>query len=260
MNDVAMLRGAEPRKILQTIIDQKAIATMTYSSGGKWHVAKVQPTGIGANVLEVELIAGKKPYPVNIHISDSVGISIKYGYGKFIFKTKIVGLEPPSQAYSGGKVVLALPRQVEMVGRRSYFRARVPQSLSVEVLLSHHGTGSSTHKSCQRCWSGELVDISAGGMQIAFDSAGCPQLRSGQFVSLTLTPTPGEPAIVLTAQVRNSFPAADDKSVCIGLQIVGLEANPEGGFILSRLAEIVEHYHRMNQAYSKQALMNMPQT
>ena len=55
MNEVVMLRGAEPREILQTVIEKKTPAIMSYLSRGKWHVAKVLLTGLGANRFDVEV-------------------------------------------------------------------------------------------------------------------------------------------------------------------------------------------------------------
>jgi hypothetical protein len=113
MNELIMVHGAEPRKILQNIIDEKMPAIMTYLSKGKWHVAKVLPTNLGANRLTVEVIMGEKPQPINIEVEQPVGMSIKYGYGKFIFDTSVINLEPAKDAASGGAVVLALPERVE---------------------------------------------------------------------------------------------------------------------------------------------------
>ena len=36
--------------------------------------------------------------------------------------------------------------------------------------------------------------------------------------------------------------------LCLGLQIVGLEASEEGRQVLSRLAKVVECYHQINQS------------
>ena len=46
-----MLRGAEPREILQTIIEKKTPVVMSYLSRGKWYAAKVLLTGLGAKRL-----------------------------------------------------------------------------------------------------------------------------------------------------------------------------------------------------------------
>ena len=55
-----------------------------------------------------------------------------------------------------------------------------------------------------------------------------------------------------TAQIRNVLPTADHAALCVGLQIVGLEASEEGRHVLSRLATVVERYYDINQSGAKQ--------
>jgi len=275
MNEVAMLRGAEVRNILQTVIGKKVPAIMSYLSKGKWHVAKVQPTNLGANRLAVCVLPGKKPHPINVQVYQPVGISLKYEYGKFIFETKVVALEPSLGATSGGTIVLAVPERIEIVQRRSYFRVDVPRSLRVNVLLWHRGKnhipgsvardpdeGRATSDEPQNYRQGKLVDISAGGAQIAVPhqlnsgspliGAGRGDFKKGQFIGLRFTPMPYETPLMLNAQIRNILPTADEKSTCLGLQIVGLEASREGRGVLRRLCNVVERYYQINQSSAKQ--------
>jgi len=265
MNEVAMLRGAEVRNSLQTIIGKKVPAIMSYLSKGKWHVAKVQPTNLGANRLAVCVLPGKKPHPINVQVYQPVGISLKYEYGKFIFETKVVALEPSLDATSGGTIMLAVPERIEIVQRRSYFRVDVPRSLRVSVLLWHRGKnhipgsvardpdeGRATSEQPQNYRQGKLVDISAGGAQIVVDAGQRGDFKKGQFIGLRFTPMPYETPLMLNAQIRNILPTADEKSMCLGLQIVGLEASREGRGVLRRLCNVVERYYQINQSSAKQ--------
>jgi hypothetical protein len=126
MNEVAMLQGAEPRRILQSVLEKKVPAILTYLSRGKWHVAKGQVTDIGACSLNVRIFRTKKPHPLNIRVDQPVGLSLKYGYGKLIFETKVIALEPSFDGGSGGTLVLEVPGRIQVVQRRSYFRVDVP--------------------------------------------------------------------------------------------------------------------------------------
>jgi hypothetical protein len=51
----------------------------------------------------------------------------------------------------------------------------------------------------------------------------------------------------VSAQIRNVLPTADGSAVCLGLQLVGLEASVEGHQTLTRLARTVDQYYHMNQ-------------
>jgi hypothetical protein len=263
MSDVMMLHGAEPREILQTAIEKKVPAIMSYLSNGKWHVAKILLTTLGANRLDVHILLIKKPHPMNIRVDQPVGISLKHGYGKFIFETKVVALEPSLDTTSGGIVVLAVPDSIEIVQRRSYFRVDVPRSLKVNVLVWHRSRRESKVVNCSQhsigdCWQGRLVDISAGGAQVALDAGEKPDFRKGQFIGLTFTPLPYEKPLMFNAQIRNILPTADSKSICLGMQIVGLEASLQGRQVLSRLVGVVERYYQINQSSAKQPVSARP--
>jgi len=266
MNEVVMLRGAEPRRILLTVIEKKVPAIMSYLSRDKWYVAKVLLTDIGACRVNVKLSPTRKPHPINIRVDQPVGVSLKYGYGKFVFGTKVVGLEPSGDGTSGGTIVLALPDRIELVQRRSYFRVDVPKSLKVNTLLWHRGqkeadpkhnkgrpeTDGDDQVPASHYWQGKLIDISAGGTQVAIDAVQREEFKTGQFIGLRFTPMPYETPLMFNARIRNILPTADGESVCLGVQIVGLEASFEGRQILQRLCNVVERYYQINQSSIKQ--------
>ena len=287
MNKVMLLRGDEPEKILQTAIDKKVPAIMSYLSKSKWHVAKVLLTGLVGDRLSVDSATSKKKqHPLNIQANQPVGISFKYEYGKFVFDTTVVGFEPLSSPEAdegwGGTMIIAVPDRIEVIQRRSYYRVDVPESLKVKVIMWHRSgrreakkqiedAAEDVHNYCQ----GRLVDISAGGAQVVVsysDQADCPasvrreskgnasrtfcagelDFRKGQFVGMRFTPMPYETPLVVSAQIRNILPTADGKSASLGLQIVGLEASPEGREVLVRLISIVEQYYQINQSGARQ--------
>jgi hypothetical protein len=260
---------------------------MSYLSKGKWHVAKVLLTELVGDRLSVDSATSKKKqHPLNIQANQPVGISFKYEYGKFVFDTTVVGFEPSSNPEAdegwGGTMIIAVPNRIEVVQRRSYYRVDVPESLKVKVIMWHRSgrreakkqiedAAEDVHNYCQ----GRLVDISAGGAQVVVsysDQAGCPasvrqeskgdtsrtfcagelDFRKGQFVGMRFTPMPYETPLVVSAQIRNILPTADGKSASLGLQIVGLEASPEGHEVLARLIGIVEQYYQINQSGARQ--------
>jgi hypothetical protein len=266
MNEVITPRGVDPEKILQIAIDTKVPAIMSYLSRDKWHVAKVLLTKLDGDTLSVESTISRKQRPINIRVDQPVGISFKHGYGKFLFDTTVKSLEPSTDPetnrQSGGTIVLAFPDKIEVIQRRSYFRIDVPKSLNVKVLLWHR-TGKrgqadpkrDTTSEMNNCCPGRLMDISAGGAQIVVPNqtdTGKASFKKGQFISMRFTPLPYETPLILSAQIRNVLPTADEQHVSLGLQIVGLEASSEGREVLSRLIGIVEKYYQINQSGVKQ--------
>jgi hypothetical protein len=63
---------------------------------------------------------------------------------------------------------------------------------------------------------------------------------------------PYEKPLMLNARIRNVLPTADGKSNCLGLQIIGLEASPEGRRVLTRLIDIIKRYYQINQSSARQ--------
>jgi len=278
MNDVMTPRGVEPGKILQIAIENKISAIMSYLSKEKWHVAKVVLADLVGDRLSVESeAANKRQRPINIRVGQPVGISFKYEYGKFVFDTSVVGLEPSrgpeGHREGGGTIVLAAPDKIEVVQRRSYFRVSVPESLKVQVLLWHRSGKreernriQDTAEEMRNCCHGRLIDISAGGAQVVVpqQNLSSPEqgadlaaalaagFKKGQFVGMRFTPLPYETPLMLSAQIRNVLPTADGQNASLGLQIVGLEASPEGREVLTRLIGVVERYYQINQSGVKQ--------
>jgi hypothetical protein len=279
MNEAAMLSRVEAREILRTVIEKKTPAVLSYLSKGKWHVAKVSLTSLGANSLDIRVSSREmdsisqkshqmltpKPSLINIQVNQPVGISLKYGYGKFIFETTVVAVQPSTEPTSGPTIVLMVPERIELVQRRSYFRVDVPSSLKVNVMLWHRRYTEEMAETQQietqtldsrrmpqgSYWQGKLIDISAGGLQVVVDKEQKPDFIRGQFIGLRFTPMPYEMPLMFDAQIRNILPTAGGKSICLGLRIVGLEASPEGRQVLQRLCNIAEHYYQINQCTIK---------
>lgn len=258
MSEIAMLEGRESLSVLQTVTGERAPAIMSYLSKDKWHVAKVVMRELSGDKLYVEgCHASGRPHPINIRAQQPVGVNFKHAYGKFVFDTSVVALEPSSDPEAGGTIVLAVPDRIGVIQRRSYFRVNVPESLKVKVVLWHRTSQHKTKGSGHEYFEGRLMDISAGGAQLTVpmkasgssDLSGVSEteFRKGQFVGVRFTPMPYETPLMFSAQIRNVLPTADRAELCLGLQIVGLEASDEGREVLSRLAAVVDRYYQINQ-------------
>ena len=259
MSEIVMLEGHESQAVLQTVVEGRAPAIMSYLSKDKWHVAKVLMKELSGNKLCVEgCRPSRRPHPVNIRVDQPVGVNFKHAYGKFVFDTRVVALEPSTDPEAGGTIVLAVPDRLGVVQRRSYFRVNVPESLKVNVVIWHRTSQRRSKESAHNYLEGRLMDISAGGAQIIMPLKGSPdhalaavgesEFHKGQFVGVRFTPMPYETPLMFTAQIRNVLPTAGRDGLCLGLQIVGLEASEEGREVLARLAAVVDRYYQMNQS------------
>jgi c-di-GMP-binding flagellar brake protein YcgR len=288
MSEITTIRGEQPRKVIQTVIQQAIPAILTYLSKGKWHAAKIQLIRQDGNRLSVKSAAAmRNQHPINIQINQPVGVSFKHEFGKYVFESTVLGFEQSASAKTDGDgcgaIVLGVPEQMEIIERRSYFRVEVPSSLKVRVLLwpripsykINDDIFETKGEKEIKCCIGRLIDISAGGIAITVPyqqpeefSATNPKLpaadktyknnivkstfKKGQFIGIRFTAMPYETPITLSAQIRNILSTADGQGVSIGMQIVGLEASAEGHQLLTRLVTIVSRYYQLNLSDEKQ--------
>ena len=254
---VCTLDHRESQQLLKTAINRKLATILSYLSKNKWHVAKVYLLNVDADRLWMESMHPEtRRRPRNIQTDQPVGVSFKYAYGKFLFDTTVLALEPSRDPNTGGRVIVSNPENLEVIQRRSYFRVSVPEFMHVNVALWHRAGKSLDDPHSHEYCAGRLMDISAGGMMLALPKSTLPDanhapawdsFRKGQFIGLRFTPLPHETPIMFNAQIRSLLPTADNQAVCLGLQVVGLEASSEGRQIIGRIASIVEQYHQINE-------------
>ncbi len=271
MDEMITLGVDESREILSSVIEKKGLAVMCYQSAGRWHFAKTCLTNLENGGLVVRNIRFRhRKHPINLSVNQPVGISFKYTYGKFIFDTTVTSIESSTDHEQPAAMTVAVPGHIDVLQRRSYRRVGVPASLKVGVLLWHRSKDRPDTDRRQtplpQAVRGRLVNISAGGAQVVLDvgsgvysndSDGARHAAAvaktlgferKQFIGLRFTPMPYETPVLLNARLRNIVPSANGRSIRLGLQIIGLEASPEGRRTLCRLVGVVEHYHRLNQS------------
>ncbi|MFH1717124.1 MAG: PilZ domain-containing protein [Planctomycetota bacterium] len=148
-----------------------------------------------------------------------------------ILEASDVVLKPSAEHMSRG--ILELHGSKE---RRKYIRLRVPSWLRVDVLIWHGGRKDDYHKMLPgHSWPGRLIDISEGGMQVAISTTEAATLGKGRLVGIEFRPYHAESALTFDAWIIEILPTADGRNICLGLQFIALEANPQGRQGLARL-------------------------
>jgi len=243
-----MIHDVKPFRMLETAFERKIPLVLSFLSDYRWSVARGLITAIGEDSFSIRLTPQRSGRPSGIKRGLKVGASFKYGYGgsydKFIFDTTVM-----DTAHLQPVITLAIPQQIEMVPRRSFQRVNVPDLLEVRVHFCHRycvSDGERTFVGMGPDRQGRLIDISAAGMQFAIDASEKHDFSKGQFVNIRFAPMPGQTELVLSGRIKNILPTADGRSICFGLEVVGLEASPEGRLVLSRLVGLVEQYNQMS--------------
>jgi c-di-GMP-binding flagellar brake protein YcgR len=248
MREQEQLKGDEILHLIRSAAARDTQAIMTHLSRGKWHMTKITLLHALDMNLQVDITQKEKHHPININIDQPVGISFKHDYCKYIFESVVVGFAPSVNTKNGGVIVVAMPDCIDRIQRRNYYRVSIPEQIYVRALFWHRGyTDEVKAVPLDNYWQGQLVDISAGGLQICVDLSQKPNFRDGQLVGIQFTPAPYNQPIQLEAQVRHIAPTADGTKLCLGLQVIGLEATYEGREMLHRLCDVVKTYFTMNQ-------------
>ena len=160
-----------------------------------------------------------------------------------ILETSDVVLLPSAEQMSHG--ILELHGSKE---RRKYVRLRVPSWLRVDVLIWHGGRKDDYHKKLPgHSWLGRLIDISEGGMQAAISANEAATLGKGRLVGIEFRPYHEESPLSFDAKVIEILPTADGKNICLGLQFIAMEANPQGRQGLERLCCAGGTYYKANK-------------
>jgi anti-anti-sigma regulatory factor len=161
-----------------------------------------------------------------------------YGFDR-IFHTADVSeivLTPSDEQAGTGTLEICSSNNIKPLERRKYFRLKIPWWLQVNVLVWHGGRYDDYHKLLPgHFWHGRIVDISKGGVQVAIEATEQTMLGKGPLMGMEFRPNPTEPLLTFDAQIKEIQPTADGKNICLGLQFIALEANPEGRQALQKL-------------------------
>lgn len=247
-----MLYGDKPKRIIKSAMDSDKPLRMSFLKDGKWVVRRGFITELRADNFDVSVAPHRKNEDLEIPPGTSVGLSIHskrgHGYDNFVFGTRVTAVKWSGDSEGAPSMVLELPEDIEMVQRRNYQRVKVPKSMQVEVDLWNKRSPQ-TGENRER-YKGRLIDISAGGVQVGLSRECTGQFKHGDYLGIEFLPLANETVLRFNGRVKSVLPTADGSGICLGLEMVGLEASAEGRLILQRICSIVEQYRQMNEAES----------
>lgn len=249
MKTVTMTRGKilqadEVRDVLSAGIQEKADVVLSFTQQGKWRLYHAL-----LSFFDDTAIALQK----DVRFSDllknqPVGICVQLGHFKYLFESSIQSVEING---ADGQVFLHFPDKVEQVSRRAFERQPVPSMLRVKCLFWHRGyLDESETAPAEQYWQGRLINLSAGGAQIAVDLDLKSYFRQGQLVGVQFTPMSYQRPLLLEAHVKYLIDQSDQQQFLVGVEFLGLEAGPEGREVLHRLVRVIHEYEKLNRQHN----------
>lgn len=248
MEEVIMLLGDRPRRILQCLRESGTPITLSHCAERLWHRSRTVIDNISDGHFDIRLTPFRQNCPLYIEPRQLVGISFQQEYGsgkdRFIFGSSVL-------AESGGTsqmIRLTMPEEIELVRNKSFIRADAPSESPIVVNLRHRSYSGDALVS--QAYHGTLLNISAEGLTIAVDATLQSNIRKGYCLGVTFVPADRETPLSFSAYVRHVLPTQSAEQLCLDMEIVGLEASPEGRMVLRRLCCIVTMYRNLAQQQS----------
>ena len=248
MNRGEVLQADQINKFLLSSIEEHAEAVLSFTRQGKWRLHHTRIDSFDENTVTLK----KESYLKDLVINQPVGICVHLGHFKYLFETSVLSIEPKGKA---GHILLDFPDQVEQIQRRAFERQAVPSNLKVKCLFWHRGyLDESENVPAEQYWQGRLLNLSAGGAQIAVDLELKSSFREGQLVGVQFTPMSYEMPLLLEGHVIYLRDQADEGQFLVGVEFLGLEGSSKGREILHRLVQIVNKYDEMNREHNSNSL------
>lgn len=244
MEKPLVLKNSEIKNVLSDAAAKNLAATLSYLSRGKWHMAHIRLLAAGPKTVQIELDQAQNTSVVRLQPEQPVGISFRADANKYIFESVIKGFDAAGAGPNNGKILLSMPSRMDQMPRRTFSRAAVPDALNVRVIFWHRGYINDTDKKpAENCWEGRLVDLSAGGLQVALEPKMAQEFSAGQLLGMQFTPMAYEKPICVEGQVKHLAEVPEKNLVYLGIEFIGLEASYEGRDKLQRIVQTVDTYH-----------------
>jgi len=213
----------------------------------RWIIRKSRFRGVDRERgrLLIEYPSQPEHGQAEIDIGQCVGLSFRRGHKKCVFEAQVIGQDRSVPEGKCPVLTLSLcwPDRIQELQRRLYCRAKVPPRLSIPVDICPQSTRSAQAASGVAC-RGLMLDLSAGGMNIALPAEKRIRLKPGDTVTCTFALEPGQTPQEISGRLRHCEPAPGGH-LRVGLQFLGLEASAEGCQTLQRIGRAANRFRKM---------------
>lgn len=245
MKTDANLTAEAQSRVLDWAVRRRESISLSMRRAAGWQVLRASFSKLDERNgrLEVTLPATELDGGVEIAPGEELGVSFRRGHKKCVFSTTVV--EHRVSAGSDSVLLLAVPESMREFQRRAYQREVIPAGWRIPVKLLIHGDNGTDSPFC----TGQLKDISAGGLQMELMADEHPRMAIGAPVLIEIKLARNSPPLRLDAVYRHAS-AGPGRHVGLGLQFVGLEASSAGRETLAALARFIAELRRPQFAHT----------
>lgn len=245
-----MILGQKTRELLDYVLEKDVMVDMSYMQQGQWYVTAAKIVELNSDSFIVKI---NNTHLLSLSPQQLVGISFQHdrvgGHDKFIFGTTVMPAKDDYNQDDSEYITLELPEEIEVVRKKNFLKVNLPDSMNIEVQLWHRGdisennSGAVAHV-CQG-FAAQLISLAADRLEISVSTDQGPDFSKGQSVALRFIPMENETPISFNANIKHVLPSWEAQRVVMELELVGLEASPEGRMVLRRLCNILSRYRAM---------------
>ncbi len=217
-----------------------------------------------SRMLDVTGEADSKSVIIDQPVSDGPVATLRPGYditlffaleqGRYAFDARILkrteyelGNHKKTQALE-----IAYPNALKSGQRRSYYRVTVPVRRPIhvdcivisEIDLRADGDGASRASRHKGQMHARSIDVSAGGLLVAFESGDIGLAEVGTRLVLEFTLTPGEAPLKLKAVIRRIMRKSAAEQLRAGLEFIDVDEAVESKLAVNRLYKYVAEIQR----------------
>ena len=229
-------------------LERKVPVAVTFQHDGAWWSVHSRVVHVeGAHLLlEFPRTQDGQAVPA-LQPADRAGVSFKLKHHKHIFTATVVGVEEAPDPNGGGSMrVLRVcsPTKMLRLQRRMFQRVDVPPNRIVRASFwlggcSDEPSGTTPDRPV---WSGRVVNLSAGGFQVATGDDVGPSLEVGDNVGVRIAFGAADETVYANAQFRHLEEVGGQRH--LGFQFVGLAQSHEGRDALQLIGGKVAQYQR----------------
>lgn len=234
-------------EVLGAAAGRQVPATITVRDEDGWTSLRTRFVALRQGHVLLELFApepGEQPH--EFRQADKVGVSFKLKHHKHVFTGTVA--EVASQRLEDGSAGTVLhvcsPTRMQRMQRRAFNRTDVPPNRVVRAAfwlggLENEPAGTTPD---QPVWSGRVVNISAGGLQLTSQQRLGDAVSAGDIVGVRISFGVGEQNVYADAQFRHAL--EEDGTTHLGFQFIGLGLTPQSREALQIIGTKASQFQR----------------
>lgn len=247
---MATLQNLTNRQIdeaLYAAAERQVPATISVCSDDGWDSYRTRMLDIREGHI---LFDGPEPAegqaPRDFQPADRIGVSFKLKHHKHVFTATVADLTWDRGEDGQPRMVLHVcsPTRMQRMQRRAFNRSEVPSNRIVRAAFWLGGRQNEPAGTTpdRPVWSGRVMNISAGGFQLATEHNPDEALSAGETVGVRISFGVGDETVYADAQFRHA--EVQSGRAFLGFQFLGLGLTPETRSTLQIIAAKAAQFQR----------------